>query len=174
MNTASSEFFSYFCLPISLDEMLEEELSEMERLESLEKERLLNDIDDFESWEADQIQSNVQSQQLSTIYTSPFTSSSSPLVSCPICSSKSLIETPFDGITCTNRTGTNNSPCEFQMDVAHDGLSLQHLQSQLAALYEEHSRECSKGVLKFRMENRAGMNMLMAACEECGVDHLVL
>lgn len=152
--------------------MLEEEIWEMERLEAIEKERLLKDIDDFESWEADQMQSILQLPQPSTIYASPFTCSSSPLVTCPICNSKSLMESTFDGITCTNSTGTN-SKCDFKLDVAHDGLSLQHLQSQLARLYEEHSRECYTGVLKFRMKNDTGIAMLMAACEECGVDLLV-
>ena len=39
-----------------LDEMAEEELWEMERLEALERERLLHDIDDYESWEEEQTQ----------------------------------------------------------------------------------------------------------------------
>ena len=143
----------------------------MERLEALEHERLLHEIDDFESWEANQIQNYQESQ--STVYTSPFTNPASPRISCPICNSKTLIETPCDGIKCTNNIGLHPS-CTFQLDIAHDGLSLQHLQSQLASVYEEHSKECTQGVLKFRMENGLGMFMLMASCEQCYVDLVVL
>ncbi|KAL3786859.1 hypothetical protein HJC23_013780 [Cyclotella cryptica] len=163
------------------NEMLEEELWEMERLEALERERLLDDIDDYESWEEDQKhQFNRSSQHPEPTqgYTSQFTHPSTPHVICPICNFKSLIETPHNGIQCLNSvkyTELSPSPhCNFQLDIAHEGLSLQHLQSQLAALYEEHSRECSRGILHFRMEERGGMVMLMAACQECCLDVIVL
>jgi len=148
----------------------------MERLEALEREQILNDIDDFESWEAEQIQqyqmqNNHQSHTI--ICTSLNSLETSPLVACPICNSKSLIETPFDGIKCTNEFDTGSS-CNFRLDIAHDGLSLQHLQSHLASLYEEHSKECMKGMLKFRMENRGGVPILMASCKECCLDIVVM
>jgi hypothetical protein len=168
--------FSFAFISYNLsDEMLEEELWEMERLHALEQERLLHDIDDFESWEAEQLLYQSQNNQHSqaTVYTSPYTSSSSPLITCPICNSKSLTETPFDGIRCINSASTNPT-CNFQLDVAHDGLTLQHLQSQLASVYEEHSKECMKGMLQFRVENRGGMTMLMAGCQECFMNNVVL
>lgn len=152
-----------FLSKLQLEELSEEEYWELERLEALEHEKLLHDIDDFESWEAD------QQQLAATVYTSPFANASSPLVPCPICNSKSLVETPFDGIRCTNNNGVN-SACDFQLDVSHDGLSLLHLQEQLANVYDEHSRECSRGVLKFRID----MAMLMVSCQECAIDRVVL
>lgn len=114
-------------------------------------------------------------KQSSTVYSSPFinASSSSPLVTCPICNSSSLFETPFDGIKCSNIISANSS-CNFALDMGYDGLSLQHLKSQLASVYEDHARECDKGVLKFRMENRMGVSVLMADCKECGADLVVL
>lgn len=153
---------------------MEEEQFEIERLEALEHERLLREIDDFESWEAEQ--QCLPSKQSTRVYSSPFinASSSSPLVTCPICNSCSLFETPFDGIKCNKSIISANSGCNFALDIGYDGLSLKHLQSQLASVYEDHARECDKGVLKFRMENRMGMSVLMAACKECGVDLVVL
>lgn len=160
--------------------MLEEEIWEIERLEALEREKLLHDIDDFESWEEEQMkqpfkQNNQQLQ--STLYTSPFSNTSSPRVTCPICNYKSLIETPFEGIQCTNNINidsSNSQPCTFQLDIAQEGLTLQHLQTQLTRVYEEHSADCHKGVLCFRIEERGGMKILVAGCKECDLDLLVL
>lgn len=166
---------------IKQDEILEEELWEMERLEALERERLLHDIDDYEFWEEEQMQQfehSNQQPQLTPGYTSHFTNPSSPQIICPVCNSKSLVETSDEGIQCLN--SINNTElaatrnCNFQLDIAHEGLTLHHLQFQLATLYEEHSGGCNKGVLHFRMEKRGGMMMLMAACEECCLDVIVL
>lgn len=148
------------------DELLEEEMWEMERAEAMERERLLHQIDDFDSWE--ELHQQQQQQQQPSTYISPLANLNSPLVTCPICNSCYLMETPHDGIKCTN----NN--CTFQLDIAHEGLTLNHLQNQLAAIYEDHSRICPSGILKFRMEKRAGVSMLMAKSDACSFDVVVL
>mmetsp|Transcript_25038 Transcript_25038/g.52387 ORF Transcript_25038/g.52387 Transcript_25038/m.52387 type:complete len:416 (+) Transcript_25038:123-1370(+) len=153
------------------EELLEEEMWEMERAEAMERERLLHQIDDFDSWEElhqQQQQQQRSHQQQPSTYISPMANLNSPLVTCPICNSCYLTETPHDGIKCTN----NN--CTFQLDIAHEGLTLNHLKNQLAAIYEEHSRVSSRGILKFRMEERAGVSMLMAKSDACSFDVVVL
>lgn len=151
-----------------VDELLEEEIWEMERAEAMERERLMHQIDDFESWEELEQQSNAQPNT----YISPLASLDSPLLTCPICNSSSLMETPHGGITCTNATDAPNQ-CTFQLDIAHEGLTLNHLADQLREVYEEHSSVCS-GILQFRMEAKVGMNMLMATCDKCCSDVVVL
>ncbi len=146
----------------------------MERAEAMEREKLMHQIDDFEAWEEIEQQQKQQNSQPST-YISPLTNvNSSPLVTCPICNSASLMETPHDGIQCTNALSDEPSGCTFQLDVAHEGLTLNHLQSQLSAIYEEHSQVCSGGILQFRVEERAGISMLMAKCDDCSSDVVVL
>ena len=147
---------------------------ELELAEAMERERLMHQIDDFESWE-EQEQLQIQQQQNlnPSTYISPLSNSnSSPLVTCPICNSSSLMETPYDGIYCTNADKPMNK-CTFQLDIAHEGLTLNHLKDQLRTVYEEHSEICN-GVLTFRMENRVGMKMLMAKCDVCSSDVVVL
>jgi hypothetical protein len=140
----------------------------MERLEAMERERLMQQIDDFESWEA--LEQQQQQHPQPSTYISPFADENlSPLVKCPICNSSSLMETPHGGIKCTN---SNN--CTFQLDIAHEGLTLNHLQNQLRTIYEEHSQNCSSGILQFRIEKRVGMSMLMAKCDVCSSDVVVL
>ena len=74
------------------DELLEEEIWELERAEAMERERLIHQIDDFESWEEQRLQQNSNP----STYISPLLSNSnnltSPLVTCPICNSSSLKE----------------------------------------------------------------------------------
>jgi len=153
------------------DELLEEELWEMERAEALERERLLHQIDDYDDWE--ELQQQHQQQQSANVYTSPLLSNWNSRVTCPICHSTTLIETPFEGIRCTNTTNEENQ-CTFSLDIAHEGLTLNHLQDQLRTVYEEHSNVCRKGILKFRVESRGGSTVLMASCETCHADVVVL
>lgn len=152
------------------DELLEEEIWELERAEAMERERLIHQIDNFESWEEQRLQQNPNP----STYISPLLSNSnnltSPLVTCPICNSSSLMETPHDGIKCTNAP----NGCTFQLDIAHEGLTLNHLQDQLRTVYEEHSAVCTSGVLSFRIEEKFGMKMLMAKCDVCSADVVVL
>lgn len=156
---------------LSLDELLEEEIWELERAEAMERERLMHQIDEFEEWE--EIQQQKQYQPAT--YISPLASSNSPLVTCPICNSSSLMETPYDGIRCTNNaTKGRESECTFQLEIAHEGLTLNHLQNQLRTVYDEHNHVCTRGMLKFRVENRLGMSMLMAKCDVCSSDVVVL
>lgn len=156
-----------------IDELLEEEMWELERAEAMERERLTHQIDDYECWEELYQQQNQQQNLQPSTYISPLSNmNSTPLVTCPICNSSSLMETPHDGIKCTN---ADNNHCTFQLDVAHEGLTLNHLQNQLEAIYEEHSEVCSRGVLQFRVEERlGGMSMLMANCDVCSSDVVVL
>jgi len=163
------------------DELLEEELWEMERAEAMERERLMHQIDDFECWEEfDRQQEEEKQHSQPNTYASPMANDThgTPLVTCPICHSAPLKETPRDGIGCANAAMSSgirdNDKCTFRLDIAHEGLTLNHLQSQLRAVYEEHSRACPKGKLQFRMENRVGMNMLMAKCDVCSCDVVVL
>jgi len=142
----------------------------MERAEAMERERLMHQIDDYESWE--ELEQYKHSQP--STYTSPFQSLDSPLVTCPICSSSSLMESPQHGIICTSVLGPNPMRCTFQLNIAHEGLTLHHLQNQLRAIYEEHSQVCLRGTLVFRVESRAGVSMLMAKCNVCSSDVVVL
>ncbi|KAL7525466.1 hypothetical protein ACHAXR_001017 [Thalassiosira sp. AJA248-18] len=156
------------------DELLEEEIWEMERAEAMKRERLMHQIDDFDSWEEQEAQ--YQHPQPST-YISPFANlNNSPLVTCPICNDSTLTQTPHDGIKCMNAAASSDildKKCTFQLEIAHEGLTLNHLQDQLRTIYEEHSQVCM-GILQFRMENRAGMSMLMAKCNVCSSDVVVL
>lgn len=162
------------------EELLEEELWEMERADALERERLLHQIDDYDDWEELKQQEQEQQQQQSwgNIYTSPLLTNMKSRVTCPICNSASLMETPFDGIQCTNATDAttndNKKQCTFALDIAHEGLTLNHLENQLRTVYEEHSAVCLKGVLSFRVDCRGGINMLMASCDDCQADVVVL
>ena len=145
----------------------------MERAEAMQRERLMHQIDDFESWEELEQQQQQPNPQPST-YISPMSDISSPVVTCPICNSASLMETPHDGIRCTNAAmGVPNS-CAFQLDVSHEGLTLNNLQSQIQAMYEEHAQVCSTGVLQFRVEKCVGISVLMAKCDTCSSDVVVL
>jgi len=197
------------------DEMLEAELWEMERAEALERERLSLMIDDYEVWE-EQLQLQQRQQQnrgssvdddcdghasnnfsrYSSTVTNASTTTNPPTLSCPICLTGSLVETPFDGIQCTNNIMSEPSipqlyfppssghheiqQCSFKLDVAHDGLTLSHLQDELYMKYEEHSSVCERGVLKFQIENADGgitgygNTMLKAKCDVCGMDAVVL
>jgi len=152
--------------------LLEEEIWEMERAEAMERERLMHQIDDFDSWE-EEFQQQHQQHSPNT-YISPLANLNSPLVTCPICNSSSLMETPYDGIKCTNAAAAVPNSCTFQLDIAHEGLTLNHLQNQLREVYEEHSRVCTRGILEFRVEKRVGMSMLMAKCDVCSSDVVVL
>ena len=163
------------------EELLEEELWEMERADALERERLLHQIDDYDDWEElkqqEQEQQQQQQQSWGNVYTSPLLTNMKSRVTCPICNSASLMETPFDGIQCTNATdATSNDKkqCTFALDIAHEGLTLNHLENQLRTVYEEHSAVCLKGVLSFRVDCRGGINMLMASCDDCQADVVVL
>lgn len=157
------------------EELLEEELWEVERAEALERERLLHQIDDYDDWQELQQQ---QQQQSANVYTSPLLTNFNSRVTCPICNSATLIETPFEGIQCTNNTTTTTeettTPCTFSLDIAHEGLTLNHLQDQLRTVYEEHSNVCKKGILQFRVDSRGGITVLMASCEICHADVVVL
>ncbi len=161
------------------EELLEEELWEMERADALERERLLHQIDDYDDWEELKQQEEQQQQQQQpwgNVYTSPLLTNMKSRVTCPICNSASLMETPF-GIQCTNATDatTNDKKqCTFALDIAHEGLTLNHLENQLRTVYEEHSAVCLKGVLSFRVDCRGGINMLMASCDDCQADVVVL
>ncbi|KAL9180407.1 hypothetical protein ACHAXT_008377 [Thalassiosira profunda] len=150
-------------------ELLEEEIWEMERADAMERERLMHQIDDFDSWEELERQQNENAAP--STYISPLASLDSSLVTCPICNSSSLIETPHGGIACSKSALPDS--CTFRLDIAHEGLTLNHLQDQLRGVYEEHSAVC-KGILQFRMESRVGMNMLMAKCDACSSDVVVL
>ena len=156
--------------------MLEEELWELERAEAMERERLMHQIDDFEAWEELELQQQQQPNSQPSTYISPMSSMSSPVVTCPICHSASLMETPHEGIRCSNNNAATTTPnsCTFQLNVSHEGLTLNNLQSQLQAIYEEHAQVCSRGVLKFRVENSMGISMLMAKCDACSSDVVVL
>ena len=163
------------------EELLEEELWEMERADALERERLLHQIDDYDDWEELKQQEEQQQQQQQSwgnVYTSPLLTNMKSRVTCPICNSASLMETPFDGIQCTNATDAttndNKKQCPFALDIAHEGLTLNHLENQLRTVYEEHSAVCLKGVLSFRVDCRGGINMLMASCDDCQADVVVL
>ena len=156
------------------EELLEEEMWEMERAEALERERLLHQIDDYDDWEELQQQQQQQQQQqsMNNVYTSPLLTNLKSRVNCPICHSASLMETPFEGIQCTN--ATTEKQCTFSLDIAHEGLTLNHLEDQLRTVYEEHSSVCTKGILQFRVDSRGGMTMLMASCDICQADVVVL
>jgi len=156
------------------DELLEEEMWELERADAMERERLMHQVDDYESWEELEQQQQEQRHSQPNTYISPLANGTSPLVTCPICNSSSLMETPHDGITCTNAAAAVTNNCTFQLDIAHEGLTLNHLQNQLRTIYEEHSVVCSRGVLQFRVEERVGMSMLMAKCDVCSSDVVVL
>jgi hypothetical protein len=163
------------------EELLEEELWEMERADALERERLLHQIDDYDDWEElkqqEQEQQHQQQQSWGNVYTSPLLTNMKSRVTCPICNSASLMETPFDGIQCTNATDAtmnDKEQCTFALDIAHEGLTLNHLENQLRTVYEEHSAVCLKGVLSFRVNCRGGINMLMASCDDCQADVVVL
>ena len=151
------------------EEFLEEELWEMERAEALERERLILQIDDYDDWE--ELQQQQQQQQVN-VYTSPLLTNSTCRVVCPICNSASLIETPFEGIKCIN--ATTDKQCTFGLDIASEGLSLNHLQNQLRRVYEEHSAVCLKGILTFHVDSRGGVRMLMAGCDTCHAHVVVL
>ena len=84
------------------------------------------------------------------------------------------METPHDGIICVRAAKNGSKNCSFQLDIAHEGLTLNYLQNQLMAVYEEHSRFCSKGLLNFRVEKRVGVSMLMAKCDICSSDSVVM
>ena len=150
------------------NELLEEEVWELERAGAMERERLMHQVDEFEHWEMQQQQQG-QNMNPST-YISPLANSNmtSALVTCPICNHSSLKENPYEGITCTNTL------CSFLLDIAHEGLTLNHLQEQLMRVYEEHSVVCSSGALSFRVQKRVGMTMLMAKCNACSSDVVVL
>ena len=159
------------------EELLEEELWEMERADALERERLLHQIDDYDDWEELKQQEKEQQQSWGNVYTSPLLTNMKSRVTCPICNSASLMETPFDGIQCTNATDAtmnDKKQCTFALDIAHEGLTLNHLENQLRTVYEEHSTVCLKGVLSFRVDCRGGINMLMASCDDCQADVVVL
>jgi len=151
------------------EELLEEELWELERAEALERERLLHQIDDYDDWEELQQQ---QQQSANNVYTSPLLTNMKSRVTCPICNSASLMETPFEGIQCTN--ATTGKQCTFSLDVAHEGLTLNHLEDQLRTVYDEHSSVCTKGILQFRVDCRGGITVLMASCDACQADVVVL
>ena len=151
------------------EELLEEELWEMERAEALERERLLHQIDDYDDWEELQQQ---QQQSMNNVYTSPLLTNLKSRVTCPICNSASLTETPYEGIQCANATAEKQ--CTFSLDIAHEGLTLNHLENQLRTVYEEHSNVCTKGILQFRVDSRGGMTLLMASCDICQADVVVL
>ena len=164
-----------------IDELIEEELWEMERSEALERERLMHQIDDYEFWEEQQYcQLQNQGNPIRNSYCD------SPTVLCPICNSASLIATPFGEIQCTSAIAgsdqSSNTPqfatrCTFRMDIAHEGLTLHHLQNQLRTIYDEHSQVCTKGILKFHVEGGSRgndcMTVLMATCDECSLDVVV-
>ncbi|KAL7428960.1 hypothetical protein ACHAXH_003194, partial [Discostella pseudostelligera] len=154
------------------DELLEEEIWEMERAEAMERERLMHQIDDFEAWE--ELEQKQQQHTQPSTYTSPFQSLASPRLTCPICNTSSLMESPQHGIICTSALGDNPQRCTFQLNIAQDGLTLHHLHAQLGAIYEEHTQLCLRGQLKFRIEHRAGVSMLMAKCNVCSSDVVVL
>ncbi len=162
--------FDLLTIPFLSDELLEEEIWEMERAEAMERERLMHQIDDYESWEELEKQ---QHSQPST-YTSPFQSLDTPLLTCPICNLSNLMESPQHGIICSSLLGHNPPRCTFQLNIAHEGLTLFHLQNQLTAIYEEHSQLCLGRELVFHVENRAGVSMLMAKCNVCSSDVVVL
>ena len=155
-----------------VDELLEQEICELERAEAMEHERLMHQIDDFVSWE--ELHQTQQQHSHPQTYISPLANLNSPLLTCPICSSSSLMETPHDGIICVRAAENGSKNCSFQLDIAHEGLTLNHLQNQLMAVYEEHSRFCSKGLLNFRVEKRVGVSMLMAKCDICSSDSVVM
>ncbi|EJK65969.1 hypothetical protein THAOC_13131 [Thalassiosira oceanica] len=151
------------------DELLEEELWELERAEAMERE-LRQQVDDFESWEELERRQN-QALDQDTYYMSPMLSNSTPLVSCPICHRGNIKQTTVGGIQCSN---FSTGECDFQLDTFNEGLTLGHLQSQLATVYDEHSEHCEMGILKFRVENKHGLKMLRASCDECSADVIVL
>jgi hypothetical protein len=155
-----------------LDELIEEEICELERAEAMELENIMHQIDDFVSWE--ELQHTQQQHSQPNTYISPFANLNSPLLTCPICNSSSLTETPHEGIQCIRATANGPKNCSFQLDIAHEGLTLNHLQIQLTTVYEDHSRICSRGVLKFRVEKRVGVSMLMAKCDVCSSDVVVM
>ncbi len=84
------------------------------------------------------------------------------------------METPSDGITCIGAAGNSPKKCSFQLNVAHEGLTLNHLHNQLRAVYEEHCQVCPRGILKFCIEKRVGVSMLMAKCDDCSSDVVVI
>eukprot|EP00578_Thalassiosira_sp_NH16_P021481 CAMPEP_0181103968 /NCGR_PEP_ID=MMETSP1071-20121207/15166_1 /TAXON_ID=35127 /ORGANISM="Thalassiosira sp., Strain NH16" /LENGTH=413 /DNA_ID=CAMNT_0023187113 /DNA_START=98 /DNA_END=1339 /DNA_ORIENTATION=- len=153
------------------DELLEEEIWELERAEAMERERLMHQIDDFESWE--ELEQQQRNSQPNT-YISPLAALDTPLITCPICNSSSLMETPHGGIKCVNADAAMPGNCTFQLDVTHEGLTLNHLESLLRSSYEMHSQICPTGVLRFRVEKRVGASFLMAKCEVCSSDVVVL
>ena len=149
------------------DELLEEELWELERADAMERE-LMQQVDDFESWEELERRQN---QAPDHVYMSPMLSNSSPLVSCPICHRGNLKQTMEGGIQCSNFA---SGGCDLQLDTYNEGLTLGHLQSQLSTVYDEHSEHCTTGILKFRVERTHGLKMLRASCDECSADVIVL
>ncbi|KAL3808959.1 hypothetical protein ACHAXA_004785 [Cyclostephanos tholiformis] len=154
------------------DELLEKEISELERAEAMELERLMHQIDDFVSW--DELQQTQLQHSRPNTYISPLSNLNSPFLMCPICNSFSLMETPSDGLKCNRAAGNGSKNCSFQLDVAHEGLTLNHLHNQLRAVYEEHSQVCPRGVLKFCIEKRVGVSILMAKCDVCSSDVVVI
>jgi hypothetical protein len=170
--TLSHFHHQHIAIPCCLDELLEEEIWEMERAEAMERERLMHQIDDFEAWE--ELEQKQQQHTQPSTYTSPFQSLASPRLTCPICNTSSLMESPQHGIICTSALGDNPQRCTFQLNIAQDGLTLHHLHAQLGAIYEEHTQLCLRGQLKFRIEHRAGVSMLMAKCNVCSSDVVVL
>ncbi|KAK1737620.1 RPA-interacting protein C-terminal domain-containing protein [Skeletonema marinoi] len=153
------------------EELLEEEMWELERADALERERLLHQIDDYDDWE--ELQQHQQHlRSANNVYTSPLLTNLKSRVTCPICNSASLTETPFEGIQCSN--ATTEKQCTFSLDIAHEGLTLNHLENQLRTVYEEHTNVCTKGILQFRVDSRGGITVLMASCDTCQADVVVL
>ena len=152
------------------EELLEEELWELERAEALERERLLHEIDDYDDWE--ELQQQEHQQHSANVYTSPFLTNMSNRVTCPICKSAPLIQTLSGGIECTN--AATEKQCPFALDTNHEGLTLNNLSDRLRTVYEEHAHVCQKGVLKFYVDNRGFITTLMARCEECQDEIIVM
>lgn len=84
------------------------------------------------------------------------------------------METPTEGITCIGVPGNRQQKCSFQLNVAHEGLTLNDLHKQLREVYEEHSQVCPRGMLKFCIEKRVGVSMLMAKCDVCSSNVVVM
>lgn len=56
----------------------------------------------------------------------------------------------------------------------YNALILNHLQNQLKTVYEEHSNVCRKGILQLRVDCRGGITVLIASCDTCNADVVVL
>ena len=56
----------------------------------------------------------------------------------------------------------------------YNALILNHLQNQLKTVYEEYSNVCRKGILQLRVDCRGGITVLIASCDTCHADVVVL